>query len=85
VYDHPNPYTARQNWYAPEKKRLATLAEEFIKDMLDVTGGGRARDFEGVRDHASSESSPSSAAAGSTPPPSSHRSCWLRTRNIRTP
>jgi integrase/recombinase XerD len=52
VYDHPSPYTARLNRYAPEKKRPATLAEEFIKDMLEVTGGGRARDFEGVRDHA---------------------------------
>lgn len=52
VYDHPNPYSARLNRYAPEKKRSATLAEEFIKDMLEVTGGGRARDFEGIRDHA---------------------------------
>ncbi len=52
VYDHPNPYTARLNRYAPEKKRPATLAEDFIKDMLEVTGGGRARDFEGIRDHA---------------------------------
>ena len=52
VYDHPNPYSARLNRYAPEKKRPATLAEDFIKDMLEVTGGGRARDFEGIRDHA---------------------------------
>lgn len=52
VHDHPNPYTARLNRYAPEKKRPATLAEDFIKDMLEVTGGGRARDFEGIRDHA---------------------------------
>jgi integrase/recombinase XerD len=52
VYDHQSPYTARLNRYAPEKKRPATLAEEFIKDMLEVTGGGRDRDFEGIRDHA---------------------------------
>ena len=52
VYDHPSPYTARLNRYAPEKKRPATLAGEFIKDMLEVTGGGRARGFEDVRDHA---------------------------------
>jgi site-specific recombinase XerD len=52
TYDHPNPYTARLNRYAPVKKRPATLAEEFIKDMLDVTGGGKARSFEDVRDHA---------------------------------
>jgi integrase/recombinase XerD len=51
-YDHPSPYTDRLHRYAPEKKRPATLAEEFIKDMLELTGGGRARDFEGVRDHA---------------------------------
>jgi len=52
VYDHPNPYTARLNRYTPEKKRPATLAGEFIKDLLEVTGGGRARDFEDIRDHA---------------------------------
>jgi hypothetical protein len=52
VYNHPNPYTARLNRYAPTKKRPATLAEDFIKDMLEVTGGGKARSFEDVRDHA---------------------------------
>jgi len=52
VYDHPSPYTPRLNRYAPEKKRPATLAQEFIRDMLEVTGAGRARDFEGIRDHA---------------------------------
>jgi integrase/recombinase XerD len=52
AYDHPTPYTARLNRYAPTKKRPATLAEEFITDMLEVTGGGRARSFEDVRDHA---------------------------------
>jgi integrase/recombinase XerD len=30
AYDHPNPYTARLNRYAPSKKRPATLAQEFI-------------------------------------------------------
>jgi len=50
--DHPDPYTARLNRYALVKKRPATLSEEFIKDMLEVTGGGRARSFEDVRDHA---------------------------------
>jgi integrase len=38
--------------FAPEKKRPATLAEEFIKHMFEVTGGGHARGFEDVRDHA---------------------------------
>jgi integrase/recombinase XerD len=41
VYDHPNPYTARLNRYAPTKKRPATLAEEFIKDMLEGPVVGR--------------------------------------------
>ena len=50
--DHPSPYSERLHRYAPEKKRPATLAEEFIKDMFEVTGGGRARGFEDVRDHA---------------------------------
>ncbi len=50
--DHPHPYTGRLNRYAPAKKRAATLSEEFIKDVLEVTGGGRARSFEDVRDHA---------------------------------
>ena len=52
VYDHPSPYTPRLNRYAPEKKRPATLAQEFIRDMLEVTGAGRARYFEGIRYHA---------------------------------
>ena len=34
------------------KKRPSTLAQEFIRDLLEVTGGGRARGFEDVRDHA---------------------------------
>lgn len=52
AYDHPNPYKARLNRYAPVKKRPATVSEELIKDMPEVTGGGRARSFEDVRDHA---------------------------------
>lgn len=52
VYDYPTPYGPRLNRYAPEKKRPATLAQDFIKDMLEVTGNGRARDFESIRDHA---------------------------------
>jgi site-specific recombinase XerD len=34
------------------KKRPSTLAQEFIADLLEVTGGGRARSFHDVRDHA---------------------------------
>ncbi len=52
VYDHPNPYGARLNRYAPSKKRPSTLAHEFIRDLLEATDGGRARSFEDVRDHA---------------------------------
>jgi integrase/recombinase XerD len=52
VYDHPSPYTDRLDRYAPAKKRPATLDEEFIREMLMLTGDGRARDFENIRDHA---------------------------------
>ena len=52
AYGHPHPYTSSLHRYAPVKKRPSTLAEEFIHDLLEVTGGGRARGFEDVRDHA---------------------------------
>ncbi len=32
--------------------RPKTLAADFIDELLDATGGGRARDFETARDHA---------------------------------
>ncbi len=37
---------------APVKVRPSTLAADFIRDLLAATGGGRARVFEGARDHA---------------------------------
>jgi site-specific recombinase XerD len=40
------------NRYAPVKGRSKTLSTDFIDDLLEVTGGGRARDFETARDHA---------------------------------
>jgi integrase/recombinase XerD len=52
AYGHPHPYTAALHRYAPLKQRPSTLAQEFIGDLLKVTGGGRARGFEDVRDHA---------------------------------
>jgi site-specific recombinase XerD len=52
AYGHPHPYTAALHRYAPLKKRPSTLAQEFIADLLEVTGGGRARGFEDARDHA---------------------------------
>ncbi len=38
--------------YAPVKVRPSTLAADFIRDLLSVTGGGRARTFDDARDHA---------------------------------
>jgi len=52
TYGHPHHYTSSLHRYAPLKKRPSTLAQEFIRDLLEVTGGGRARGFEDVRDHA---------------------------------
>ncbi len=49
---HPTPYTDAMNRYAEVKGRPKTLGTEFIDDLLEVTGGGRARDFETSRDHA---------------------------------
>jgi site-specific recombinase XerD len=51
-YDHPHPYTEDLNRYAPVRTRPSTLSTEFVKDLLDVTGGGRGRSFADVRDHA---------------------------------
>ncbi len=51
-YGHPSPYAAGMNRYAPVKGRPTTLAATFIDDLLEVTGGGKARDFETARDHA---------------------------------
>jgi hypothetical protein len=46
------PYADRLNRYAAVKGRPKTLSGEFIDDLLEVTGNGRARDFEAARDHA---------------------------------
>jgi hypothetical protein len=51
-HGHPHPYTDDLARYAPVKTRPTTLATDFIKDLLAVTGGGTARDFERARDHA---------------------------------
>jgi site-specific recombinase XerC len=40
------------NRYAELKGRPKTLGAEFVGDLLEVTGGGKARDFLGARDHA---------------------------------
>jgi integrase/recombinase XerD len=41
-YDHPDLWTEDMVRYGPVKSRPSTLAEEFIRDLLEVTGGGRA-------------------------------------------
>ncbi len=51
-YRHPTPYTAGLIRYAEVRGRPKTLSPAFIDDLLDVTGGGKARDFETARDHA---------------------------------
>ena len=50
---HPHPYPDALHRYSEQKQRRpATLSADFIKDLIEVTGNGRARDFEGARDHA---------------------------------
>ncbi|MET7904107.1 recombinase XerC [Streptomyces sp. NPDC005355] len=55
-YDHAHPYddSRLQRYAHPTDVRPQTLSEEFIRDLLQVTGGGnpRVRTFEKVRDHA---------------------------------
>jgi site-specific recombinase XerD len=50
--DHPTPYTDGLNRYAEVKGRPKTLGADFVDDLLEVTGGGKARDFLAARDHA---------------------------------
>jgi integrase/recombinase XerD len=52
-YDHPDPWDGDDLVrYGPVKSRPSTLAEEFIRDLLEVTGNGKATSFVDVRDHA---------------------------------
>jgi site-specific recombinase XerD len=51
-YAHPHPYTGQLNRYAALKTRPSTLSVQFIADLLEVTGNGRARTFADTRDHA---------------------------------
>ena len=52
TYGHPHPYTSALVRFAPVKGRPSTLSGDFIRDLLEVTGGGKARDFWNARDHA---------------------------------
>ena len=47
-YGHPSPYTAGLNRYAEVRGRPKTLSPSFVDDLLEVTGGGKARDFSAV-------------------------------------
>jgi site-specific recombinase XerD len=47
-----DPWTSELVRYGPVKSRPSTLAEEFIRDLLEITGGGKATRFVDVRDHA---------------------------------
>jgi site-specific recombinase XerD len=51
-HDHSHPYTEELQRYSPAKNRPSTLAGSFITDLLEVTGGGKARRFADARDHA---------------------------------
>jgi integrase len=48
----PTPYTEGLNRYAEVKGHPKTLGAEFVADLLEVTGGGKARGFQAARDHA---------------------------------
>jgi site-specific recombinase XerD len=49
---HASPYKTGLNRYSEVKGRPKTLSADFIDELLDVTGGGKARDFQTARDHA---------------------------------
>jgi site-specific recombinase XerD len=51
-YGHPDPWTPDLVRYGPVMSRPSTLAEEFIDDLLKITGGGKATSFADARDHA---------------------------------
>jgi len=52
AYGHPHPYTSALVRFAPMQGRPSTLSGDFIRDLLQVTGGGKSRDFRDARDHA---------------------------------
>jgi integrase/recombinase XerD len=52
-YGHADPWASGDLVrYGPVKSRPSTLAEEFIRDLLAATGGGKATSFIDARDHA---------------------------------
>jgi hypothetical protein len=63
-YGHSSPYAAVLNRYAEVRGRPKTLSPSFVDDLREVTGGGKARDFETARDHPSSGSCAARESAG---------------------
>jgi site-specific recombinase XerD len=51
-HGHPSPHCEALNRYAEVKGRPKTLGADFVEELLEITGGGKARDFETARDHA---------------------------------
>jgi integrase/recombinase XerD len=51
-HGHPHPYTSKLNRYTEIRGRPKTLSGDFVSDVLDVTGSGKARDFETAWNHA---------------------------------
>lgn len=76
AYGHPHPYTDELNHrYAPVRVRPSTLAQGFIGDLLEVTGGGQARGFEDARVRGRAGSR---GRGGRTGGPRSGRCGWAR-------
>lgn len=53
-YGVTNPYRDRklQHYSPPKEAKPKTLSTDFVKDLLKVTGGGKAKDFALARDYA---------------------------------
>jgi hypothetical protein len=67
-YGHPHPYSDALVRYAPVKVRPSTLAADFIRDLLAVTGDGRARGFHDARDGQGDRGLPPGAAVARAGP-----------------
>lgn len=52
THGHPDPWTGELVRYGPAEVPPSTLALELIRDLLEVTGNGSARDFIDIRDYA---------------------------------
>jgi integrase/recombinase XerD len=52
THGHPDPWTGELVRYGPAEVPPSTLALELIRDLLEVTGNGSARNFIDIRDYA---------------------------------